>query len=72
MAIMLWLTFYPLLERFEGDAEDLTGVVVELGKDALEYASGKANELGEAIKNAKNEEVVQVYKDVTQAVARNW
>ncbi len=60
--------FLPLLDRFEGDASDLTGVVVQLGKDGLEYASGKANELGEAIKNAVPEEVVQVYNDVTKAV----
>lgn len=31
--------FLPLMERFEGDASDLTGVLVDMGKDGLEYVS---------------------------------
>ena len=31
--------FLPLMERFEGDASDLTGVLVDMGKKGLEYVS---------------------------------
>jgi hypothetical protein len=33
--------FIPLLEEFEGDATDLTGVLVDMGKDGLSYVSEK-------------------------------
>lgn len=42
--------FLPLMERFEGDASDLTGVLVDMGKDGLEYVADKfemAKEFGQ-------------------------
>lgn len=51
--------FLPLLERFEGDASDLTGIIVELGKDGLEYVGGKANEMKDALENAVPDSIKQ-------------
>lgn len=61
--------FLPLIDRFEGDAADLTGVIVELGQDGLEYAAGAANELKDAIVDAIPEEVIDVANELTDAIA---
>jgi len=58
----------PLLDKYEGTASDLTGTVVELGKQGLEYVTDKANDFGEAIKNAVPPEVLKTYNDVKTAV----
>ncbi len=61
-------SFIPLIEKFEGDASDLTGVIVEMGKDGLEYAGGKVNELADALKNAVPPGVEDGYNKVKQVI----
>lgn len=60
--------FLPLIDRFEGDAADLTGVIVDLGKDGLEYVTGKADEMKDAILDAIPDEVVDLATDLADAV----
>ena len=57
--------FIPGLDKTTMSAEELTGVVVDLGKQGLEYVSGKADELKEALANAVPQEVKDGLKEIT-------
>jgi hypothetical protein len=60
---------FGAMDRFEGTAEDLTGVIVDLGKEGLEYAAGAADDLKNAIVDAIPEEVIDVANELTDAIA---
>ena len=60
--------FLPLIERFEGDAADLTGVIVQLGEDGLDYVAGKADEFKDAVLDAVPEEAIDLVNEIADAV----
>jgi hypothetical protein len=62
--------FLPLLERFDGDASDLTGTVIKFGKDGLEYVTEKAGALKDALVDAVPKEVVTIFEDSAAAAEK--
>ena len=54
----------PMMDRFDGDASDLTGTIIDLGKDALEYTTKKANELKDALENAVPDSVKNIVTEL--------
>ena len=58
----------PFLERFEGNARDLTGAVKELASDALDYATEKADAFTDAIIASIPPEVLEQYDGLKKAI----
>ena len=58
----------PFLERFEGNARDLTGAVKELAEDALDYATEKADAFTDAIIASIPPEVLEQYDGLKKAI----
>lgn len=59
----------PFMDKFEGDASDLTGVIIDLGKEGFDYVAGAADEMKNAVINAIPEEVIDVANELTNAIA---